>query len=65
MLTRCPPLSSNIELVLSLLKSKAITLENLTNILATVLERFSIADKIMTIIANNVSNNGTLHRCLH
>ncbi|KAJ5537463.1 hypothetical protein N7494_006942 [Penicillium frequentans] len=38
--------------------------ENLANIVATVLERFHISDKVMTITADNASNNDTLHRCL-
>ena len=36
--------------------------ENLANIVATVLERFHISDKVMTITADNASNNDTLHR---
>jgi GTPase Era involved in 16S rRNA processing len=39
--------------------------ENLANIVATVLERFHISDKVMTITADNASNNDTLHRCLY
>lgn len=39
--------------------------ESLTDIIATVLERFHISDKVMTIIANDDSNNDTLHRCLY
>jgi hypothetical protein len=35
--------------------------ENLTNIVATVLERFYISNKVMTITADNASNNDTLH----
>ncbi|KAJ5267673.1 hypothetical protein N7478_010481 [Penicillium angulare] len=38
--------------------------ENLANIVAAVLERFHISDKVMTITADNASNNDTLHRCL-
>lgn len=38
--------------------------ENLANIIATVLERFHISNKVMTITADNASNNDTLHRCL-
>jgi hypothetical protein len=38
--------------------------ENLANIVATVLERFHISDKVMTITADNASNNDTLHRFL-
>ncbi|KAJ5264892.1 hypothetical protein N7505_007685 [Penicillium chrysogenum] len=39
--------------------------ENLANIVATVLERFHISDKVMTIIADNASNNDTLPRYLY
>jgi len=39
--------------------------ENLANIVATVLERFHIPDKVMTITADNASNNDTLHRYLY
>jgi hypothetical protein len=39
--------------------------ENLANIVATVLERFHISDKVMTITADNASNNDTLHRYLY
>ncbi|KAJ5346901.1 uncharacterized protein N7506_000154 [Penicillium brevicompactum] len=39
--------------------------ENLANIVATVLERFQISDKVMTITADNASNNDTLHRYLY
>jgi hypothetical protein len=39
--------------------------ENLANIVATVLERFYISDKVMTITADNASNNDTLHRYLY
>jgi hypothetical protein len=38
---------------------------NLANIVATVLERFHISDKVMTITADNASNNDTLHRYLY
>jgi hypothetical protein len=38
--------------------------ENLANIVAMVLERFYIPDKVIMITANNVSNNDTLHRYL-
>ena len=39
--------------------------ENLANIVATVLERFHISNKVMTITADNASNNDTLHRYLY
>ena len=39
--------------------------ENLANIMATVLDWFYIPAKVMTIIADNVSNNDTLHRFLY
>ncbi|KAJ5244537.1 hypothetical protein N7489_004633 [Penicillium chrysogenum] len=39
--------------------------DNLARIVATVLERFHISDKVMTITADNASNNDTLHRYLY
>ena len=39
--------------------------EKLADIVATVLDRFYISDKVMTITADNVSNNDTLYRCLY
>lgn len=39
--------------------------ENLVNIVATVLDRFHISAKVMTITADNASNNDTLHRFLY
>jgi hypothetical protein len=39
--------------------------ENLANIVATALQRFHISDKVITITADNASNNDTLHRYLH
>jgi hypothetical protein len=39
--------------------------ENLANIVATVLDRFHISAKVMTITADNASNNDTLHRFLY
>ncbi|KAJ6168055.1 HAT dimerization [Penicillium chrysogenum] len=39
--------------------------ENLARIVATVLERFHISDKVMTITADNAPNNDTLHRYLY
>ncbi|KAJ5900313.1 uncharacterized protein N7473_004383 [Penicillium subrubescens] len=39
--------------------------EKLADIVATVLDRFHISDKVMTITADNASNNNTLHRCLY
>jgi hypothetical protein len=39
--------------------------ENLARIVARVLERFHISDKVITITADNASNNDTLHRYLY
>jgi hypothetical protein len=39
--------------------------ENLVYIVAMVLERFYISDKVMTITADNASNNDTLYRYLY
>ena len=39
--------------------------ENLANIVATALQRFHISDKVITITADNASNNDNLHRYLH
>lgn len=39
--------------------------ENLANSVCTALERFDISDKVITITADNASNNDTLHRYLH
>src|ERR1700710_895644 len=39
--------------------------EKLANIVAIALERFYIPDKVITITADNASNNDTLHRYLH
>lgn len=39
--------------------------ENIANIVATVLERFHVSDEVMTITADNASNNDTLHRYLY
>lgn len=36
--------------------------EILANIVATALQRFHISDKVITITADNASNNDTLHR---
>ncbi|KAJ5121643.1 uncharacterized protein N7515_009604 [Penicillium bovifimosum] len=39
--------------------------EYLANIVAPVLEKFHISDKVITITAGSASNNDTLHQCLY